>query len=403
MRLPTVSVLAALALGLGAFPLPAGATPAAPVARTVHACAAPTPEHASCLAVADRRRQPAIGARTAAVAPPTDGYRPADIASIYHLDVSRGAGQTVAIVDAYDDPNAERDLAVYRSTWKLPACTTANGCFRKVNQRGGSTAPTADPGWATEISLDVDAVSAACPKCHILLVEADTDSYDDLGAAENRAVTAGAKIVSNSYGGLEFTGVLALAAKYYDHAGVATVVSTGDDGFGSNGFGGASFPAVAPRAIGAGGTTVVKSGSHWTQSAWAGSGSGCSAWFAKPAWQHDTHCSMRTSADLSALADPDTGLAIYDTYQLDEATGLPDGWAVFGGTSLAAPLISAMIGLAGNAPALANAHVLYGKSAGITDVVGGSNGYCGGDYLCTAVRGYDGPTGVGTPAGLGAL
>ena len=252
MKLHLVTALAALTvLGLGlAVPAQATAAPenaASTGPRLVHACAAADPGYASCLAVTDRAVSHAARSGSAAVAPPADGYRPADISSIYHLDTSRGTGQTVAIVDAFDDPNAERDLAVYRSTWKLPACSTANGCFRKINQRGGTTTPSPDAGWATEITLDLDAVSAACPKCHILLVEADDNSFDNLGAAENRAVTAGAKIVSNSYGGPEFTGVLGLAGNYYDHPGVATVVSTGDEGFGP-----ATFPAVAPRAIGVG-------------------------------------------------------------------------------------------------------------------------------------------------------
>src|SRR6185312_15425404 len=104
-----------------------------------------------------------------------------------------GSGQTVAIVDAQDDPNAESDLATYRSTYGLPACTTANGCFKKINQNGGTSYPTADTGWAGEISLDVDMVSAVCPSCHILLVEATSANMSDLGTAVNQAVTQGAK------------------------------------------------------------------------------------------------------------------------------------------------------------------------------------------------------------------
>src|SRR6267142_5666923 len=133
------------------------------------------------------------------------GYFPADLASAYNLPASGGAGLTVAIVDAHDDPNAESDLAVYRSQFGLPPCTTANGCFKKVNQSGAtSPLPTPDVGWAQEISLDLDMVSAACPQCKILLVEANSTSITDLGAAVNTAAAMGAVAISNSYGGPEF-------------------------------------------------------------------------------------------------------------------------------------------------------------------------------------------------------
>jgi len=321
------------------------------------------------------------------------------VASIYGLDVSKGAGQTVAIVDAYDNPNAEADLAAFRSAYRLPACTKANGCLRKVNQRGGTVMPPGDPGWGVEIDLDLQAASAACPKCSLLFVGADSSSLDDLGLAVNRAVTLGAKIVSNSYGGSEFNGALAYGTKYYTHPGVAQVTSSGDAGFTD-----ALFPSSLTTVISVGGTRVTKAaGGGWAQEAWSGAGSGCSAWVAKPSWQKDPNCLMRTTSDVSALADPDTGFAVYDTYQLS-AFGLPPGWLVVGGTSLSAPLIAGMIGLAGNAASLSNASYIYSHRSGLLDVVGGSNGYCGGDYLCTGLPGYDGPTGVGTPkAGVSAL
>ena len=342
----------------------------------------------------------ASGVSSNAVAPPTSGYGPVEIKSIYSLDVTKGVGQTVAIVDAYDNPNAEKDLAAFRSVYKLPACTSANGCFRKVNQRGGTAAPVGDPGWGLEIALDLQAVSAACPNCRILLVEADSSDFSDIGAAVNRAVALGAKIVSNSYGGDEFNGVIALGKQFYSHPGVAMVVSSGDSGFTA-----ASFPAAWRSAIAVGGTSVAKTATGWKHTAWSGAGSGCSAWIAKPSWQKDPHCLMRTTSDLSALADPATGLAVYDTYGLDQF-GLPPGWIVVGGTSLAAPLISGMIALAGNAPSVGTAKYVYDHRAGLSDVIGGSNaGFqdCGGDYLCTALKGYDGPTGLGTPKGVSAL
>ncbi len=330
-----------------------------------------------------------------AIGLPKSGYGPADIASAYQLDVTGGVGQTIAIVDAFDNPKVEADLAAYRAAWGLPACTSANGCFRKVNQRGGATPPRPDPGWGVEIALDVQAVSAACPNCHILLVEADSPSFTNIGKSVNTAVRLGADVVSNSYGGAEFNGILKLAAAYYTHPGVAQVASSGDEGFGP-----AAFPASWDRMIAVGGTRLTSSAlGVWHESAWWGAGSGCSAWIDKPAWQHDSHCPMRTVVDVSAVADPDTGFAVYDTFGL----GRHAGWIEVGGTSLSAPLIAGMIGLAGNAGELDNASYLYAHRSGLADVVGGSNGFCGGDYLCRAKVGYDAPTGLGSPLGTSAL
>jgi subtilase family serine protease len=335
-------------------------------------------------------------ARTTATAttPPKRAYTPADIVDAYELDTSLGSGQTIAIVDAYDNPHVESDLATYRSTWGLPPCTTANGCFRKVNQRGGTNPPRGNGGWGVEIALDVQAVSAACPNCKILLVEADTDFFGDMGQAVNTAVRLGADVVSNSYGGDEYGGSVTLGAKYYTHPGVAQVVSSGDFGFGP-----AEFPASWGSTIAVGGTSLSKTTTGWDENAWWGSGSGCSAWFDKPAWQHDAHCPMRTVADLSAVADPDPGFAVYDTFGI----GSHAGWIRVGGTSLSAPLIAGMIGLAGNAADLGSARYIYQHRDGLTDVVGGSNGYCGGDYLCRGKVGYDAPTGWGSPRGVSAL
>ena len=375
-----------------------GAGWARPAVRA--ACAPATGSSVTCLS----RWRPGAGAgllaprsragAASAEAAPADGYGPGDIAAAYRLDRSTGTGQTIGVVVAYDNPNAERDLAVYRRAWGLPPCTTANGCFRKVNQRGGSTPPPGDPGWGLEIALDVQAVSAVCPRCKILLVEADTPSVDDIGKAVNRAVALGADAVSNSYGTAEFGSARELSRRYYTHPGVAQVVASGDFGFGP-----AQYPAVLPQAIAVGGTTLRRTSSGWAERAWSGSGSGCSAWFAKPVWQQDRRCSMRTTADLSAVGDPETGFAVYDTYGL----GAANGWVVVGGTSLSAPLVAGMIGLAGNAPQLGSARWIYNHRSALRDVVGGSNGYCGGDYLCTARRGYDAPTGLGSPRGTGAL
>jgi subtilase family serine protease len=325
------------------------------------------------------------------------GLRPADIASAYGL--SGGSGGTVAIVDAYDNPKLEADLAVYRKHWGLPACTTANGCFTKINQRGSRNyLPAADSGWGVEEALDVDAVSAACPGCHILVVEADSDSLTDLAIAQNRAVKAGAKAVSNSFGGQEVTGTQSMATQYYTHPGVAQFASTGD-----NGFPAASTPATYPGVTAVGGTSLVKASTSrgWKETVWDGAGSGCSAYFAKPSWQHDTHCPMRTVSDLSAVADPNTGLAIYDTF--DTSADTANGWFQVGGTSLSTPLIAGMAVRSGHASQYSNASPVYAHSSRFNDVTSGSNGSCGGDYLCTGKVGYDAPTGVGTPKSLASF
>ncbi|MGW1074787.1 putative Ig domain-containing protein [Streptomyces sp. NPDC002537] len=327
------------------------------------------------------------------------GFGPSDLRSAYALPAGAGAGTTVAIVDAYDDPNAEQDLATYRSQYGLPACTTANGCFKKADQNGGTTYPTADSGWAGEISLDVDMVSAVCPQCHILLVEANSATMNDLGAAVNRAVTMGAKYVSNSYGGNEDATDPASDSSYFDHPGVAITVSSGDSGYG------VEYPAASKFVTAVGGTSLSRSSNTrgWTESVWGsssggqGAGSGCSAYDDKPSWQHDTGCAKRTVADVSAVADPATGLAVYDTYQAS-------GWNVYGGTSASSPIIAAVYALAGT-PAAGSypASYPYAHPSALNDVTSGANGSCTPSYLCTAGPGYDGPTGLGTPNGTGAF
>ncbi len=334
--------------------------------------------------------------------PPTHGYGPADIASAYKLPAGAGAGRTVAIVDAYDNPKAEADLAFYRDFYGLPPCTTANGCFRKVNQRGlEGPLPKPDAGWGLEISLDLDAVSATCPSCKIVLVEADSTSILDLGRAVDTAVALGADAVSNSYGSRgEFSGQ-ELFERFYKHTGVAITVSSGDYGYG-NGLiltGSVSYPGSSQFVTSVGGTTLVRDGSArgWTETAWAGSTSGCSAYIHKPGWQKDPLCDLRTVADVAAVADPQTGLAVYDTFGFE-------GWLVVGGTSLSSPIIASVYAMAGD-----TSSVRYGvgpyraRSSAFFDVIGGSNGACSGTYMCNALPGYDGPTGLGTPNGLGGF
>ncbi|MDJ0344291.1 putative Ig domain-containing protein [Streptomyces sp. H10-C2] len=327
------------------------------------------------------------------------GYGPTDLQSAYALPASAGAGATVAIIDAYDDPNAESDLASYRSTYGLPACTTANGCFRKADQNGGTSYPTADAGWAGEISLDVDMVSAVCPQCHILLVEANQPSMADLGTAVNRAVTMGAKYVSNSYGGSEGATDPSSDASYFNHPGVAITVSSGDSGYG------VEYPAASQYVTSVGGTSLSRASGTprgWSEKVWGssaggnGAGSGCSAYTAKPSWQTDSGCAKRTVADVSAVADPATGLAVYDSYQAS-------GWNVYGGTSASAPIVASVYALAGTpASGTYPSSYPYAHASSLNDVTSGANGSCG-NYLCTAQAGYDGPTGLGTPNGTAAF
>lgn len=322
------------------------------------------------------------------------GFGPADLQSAYNLpSSSAGAGQTVGIVDAFDDPNAEADLAVYRAQYGLPPCTTDNGCFSKVDQRGGTDYPTPDSGWAGEISLDLDMVSAACPDCHIVLVESDDNSLENLGAAVNEAVALGAKYVSNSYGGSEDGTETSWDTSYYQHPGVVVTASTGDYGYGT------AYPAASPWVTAVGGTSLTKDSSTrgWSETAWDGAGSGCSLYEAKPAFQTDTGCANRSEADVSAVADPVTGVAVYDTFQTS-------GWQVFGGTSVSSPLIASVYALAGApvAGSYPNSYP-YSTTSALNDVTSGSNGSCDPAYLCTSGPGYDGPTGLGTPNGVRAF
>jgi len=317
------------------------------------------------------------------------GYTPADFRAAYNIPANAGSGAyTIAIVDAYGYPNAEADMNTYRSKYSLPACTTANGCFRKISQSGGSTAGLAvDVGWDQEQALDLDMVSAMCPNCHILLVQANDALVSNLAAAtQTAAATAGVKAISNSYGLAESTSLNAYEPSY-NHPGIAVTVSTGDSGYG------VQFPANSAHVTAVGGTSLKKASNArgWTETAWSGAGSGCSAIVAKPTWQTDTLCSRRTVADVSAVADPNTGASVYGP-----TSSTASGWMIIGGTSLSAPLIAGVYGVNGGT---AN----YGKDpydhvANLYDVTSGSNGRnCGKTYFCTAVVGYDGPTGLGTP------
>lgn len=352
----------------------------------------------------------------------SEGYTPSDIQSAYSLPVTPAAGtsfawngQTVAIIDAYDNPNVASDLVTYRQTFGLPLCETGSptptaddltGClFTKVNQAGqASPMPAGNVGWGQEISLDVQAVSAACPSCKILLVEANSNGYTDLGAAVNTAAKMNVNAISNSYGGSEFRSeTSATYAAPYNHPGIAITVSSGDYGYG------VQFPAASPYVTSVAGTTLTRtSDGAWTESAWSGSGSGCSQYVSKIAYQPTigSCTSKRIVADVAAIADPNTGMAVYDSYG---STGGAN-WLVVGGTSLSAPVVASIYALAGNAggasPAIQYSEYLYAHKSNLTDIQTGTNGTCttarktANLALCTAMAGYDAPTGLGSPNGL---
>jgi subtilase family serine protease len=473
-------------------------------------------------APADARARPFVRLAPSRSPGSADGLSPADIATAYGL--VGGSTGTVAIATAYSDPKLESDLAVYRSTFDLPACTTADGCLTIVGQNGSRALPEAHAGWGQETSLDVDAVSAACPECRILVVEADSDTLSDLGAAVNTAVRLGADAVSASWGNTEWRSWSPASSAYFSHPGVPVVAATGDSGYDD-----AVFPAALPNVIAAGGTTLtgtsassatasamqtftvhggsmvaattsatitqdkkavakartalsaanrhlatLKKRAHaarvhlkhartahgkavwrrharaldrsvltarksqhaaatrlkkaqaqllrdqakasgdtaaaataaqttrsgWVETAWRGAGSGCSAFVPKPSWQPSSTCSKRGIADIAAVADPQSGIATYDTYGTSDDTDT--GWLVAGGTSLAAPLIAAMLVRSGHADRYSSAEPLYAGTGRFWDITAGSNGSCGG-ALCAAGAGYDGPTGLGSPRSLSSF
>jgi hypothetical protein len=339
------------------------------------------------------------------------GYGPSSLRSAYHLtsaSASAGRGRTIAIVDAYSNPDAAADLASYRGHYGLPSCTASSGCLRIVNQSGKARPlPKAKVNWGIEEALDLDMVSAICPRCHILLVEAKSSSTANLGQAEDTAVSKGARFVSNSWSGGEFVGQGAFD-HYFNHPGDAIVFASGDFGYGSQ------YPADMQYVTSVGGTTLRHEhspGRSWSEQAWGvgagveGTGSGCSTLEAKPSWQarDDTApggCLNRTENDVAADANPNTGAAIYDTYR----TG--GRWLLVGGTSEATPIIAGVYALAG-VPTRGTypASYPYQHSSHFYDVKSGVNGLCEANrsYLCHGRPGYDGPTGLGTPDGTGGF
>ncbi len=371
------------------------------------------PGKKKCFVIKNAAAHPtALTVRPAAI-PAGNGYGPSQLQSAYNLtsaSAADGAGTTVAVVDAFNDPTAAADLATYRSAAGLPALTS--GQFTVYNQNGQTsplpaTAPPTDD-WTLEESLDVDMVSAICPLCKIDLVEASSDSGNGLFVAEQTAATTlGAKYISNSWGGSESSSDTSMDSQYFGVSGVVYTASAGDGAYSA----GVIYPATSPHVVGVGGTTLntASNSRGWTESVWEtssseGTGSGCSAVEPQPSWQAALSvitavCSHRVDNDVAADADPNTGAAVYDT------TNGNGGWNEVGGTSESSPIIAAVFALAGNNGNGGNnaADSIYTHTSNLYDVTTGSDGSCGSSLLCTAKTGYDGPTGWGTPNGLTAF
>jgi hypothetical protein len=454
------------------------------------ACVATGSKRAGCLALqlvprtaaARARRHPLGFTRGAPLTVPSPGagafgLRPQDLHAAYQLPASASSAQTVALVDAYNDPNAETDLQAYDKEFSLPECTAANGCFKQVNQSGEAGNPpfpkTATElesarkgsrsarkeaeeatGWGLEISLDIEVAHATCQSCDILLVESNSPTYENLEAAEKSAAALGAGEISNSWAGPEEGETPELeSASPFNHPGIVITAAAGDDGYlnwdapSASERGDVNFPASSPHVVAVGGTRLsLGTGSAWAgETVWNGDGAtggGCSAVFTAQLWQQNladwsaVGCgAKRAVADVSADADPYTGVAVRDTspeceYRYEEA-GVKHVlyWCTIGGTSVASPLIASVFALAGGANGAAYpAKTLYEneqKSPGsLHDVAAGSSGECTKPFsetglsgcttaeeakscaskaICLAGTGYDGPTGVGTPDGIAAF
>lgn len=322
------------------------------------------------------------------------GFGPSDLASAYNLNTSLNPGATIALVDAYGYANAESDLAAYRSNYGLAACTVASGCLKIVNQNGATSplpsAPPSGDDWTVETALDLDMASAACPNCKLLLVQANDDTSDGLYIAQGTAANLGASVISNSWGGPESSSDPATNYEsYFNYPNVGIFVAAGDSGYDDGGQG-PDYPGTSAHTTAVGGTTLTKSSTSrgWSEGAWSSGGSACSLSISKPTWQTNTVCSYKATADVSAVADPNTGLAVYNASN--------GGWIVVGGTSAASPLVASIFALTGNAKD--SLGYAYSHASAFNDVTSGSNGSCG-NVLCNAGAGWDGPTGVGTPIG----
>lgn len=404
----TRAALAAVVVASVGVPVVATASPAHGV-RTDHhkACAEGGRTSAGCEAVRADRSDALTGAPLVTTA--TSGYTAAQLRTAYRITGSGSPSTVIAIVDAYDAPTVAADLAKYRADMGLPAIDTACAvtgtapsfaisastvgapCFVKTGQNGSTTAlPAGNTGWAQEIDLDVQMASAVCPLCSILLVEGTSAGFADLTTAVTTASQfAGVKAISNSYSTAVGTDLAATSYPAYANAaakGIAVTVSTGDSGYG------VSFPSTVPQVIAVGGTTLRLNadGSIASQAAWSGAGSGCSISNAPLAWQTTTATTAackgkRPVADVSAVADPATGVSVY----------YDGAWYVFGGTSVSAPIVGAWLALDAGYSTSRSASQHVWSDLTWTDVTSGTNGTCTTKALCTGLLGWDGPTGLG--------
>ncbi|HYL27344.1 MAG TPA: peptidase S8 [Candidatus Nitrosotalea sp.] len=326
------------------------------------------------------------------IGPDVAGWTPSALQTRYNLpSSSKGKGTIVAIVDAFDNPNVASDLAAYRSEFGLPAAK-----FYKYNQKGQQkNYPTGNKGWGVEIDLDVEMASAACPNCTIYLIESKNNSGNSLYAAEKTAVRLGAHIVSNSWGG----GAGSASGGAFAMKGVTYLASAGDSGYGMQ------DPADYPTVISVGGTLLHYASSKYTESVWSDSGGGCSV-VAKPSWQSDPGCSERTGNDVAAVA---WGVAEYDTYGYN-------GWFTIGGTSVSSPLLAGVFGLTSNATKQEGGKNFWSapdkkRAKYLHEITSGSLAHCpsqyASTYICSAGTNqfgtYSGPSGWGTPNGIGAF
>jgi subtilase family serine protease len=328
------------------------------------------------------------------------GLSPSNLRSAYKISSSGSSSTTIAVVEAFGYDNAEADLAVFRTQFGLPSCTSSNGCFRKVNQLGqAGPYPGQNVGWMQETAIDLDMASAICRNCKLLLVEANSPQFEDIAAAVQMAGDLGAHVISNSYGGDEIAGYVYDESYNYNSENVVLVASTGDVGFGQ----GAQFPSSSEYVVAVGGTTLTRASNFrgWTESAWINTVSGCSQLSTKPTWQHDTGCPTKMLADVAAVADPSTGVAVYGPGVDIEGNILAPAWMVMGGTSVAAPIIAGVYGV--NGGTVHSTSDPYSHLSGLFDIKTGLNGFCETDYFCNAGTGYDGPTGLGTPNGTSAF
>jgi hypothetical protein len=322
------------------------------------------------------------------------GFGAADLQAAYKVPSNLGVAPTIAIVVAYGYPELEADLAVYRTQYGLPACTTANSCLKIVNQTG-ATAPLPAPppptdDWTLETALDIDMASAACPKCKLLVVQVNDNLGNGLFIGQGAAANLGANVISNSWGGPEQPGQsLAAFEAALSNSGITTFAAAGDNGYNDAGRG-PDYPATSAKVIAVGGTTLVKdqSARGYSETAWANGGSACSLSIPKPTYQTNTGCNFKATVDVAAVGNPQTGVAVYNSRN--------GGWQILGGTSAASPFVAGLFAATGNASKVSG-EFLKANAGRFFDVTSGSNGTCSSPILCTAGVGWDGPTGYGTP------